>query len=180
MSGHGDVHPYKLTAVTAAQQTLPVAIIGFGWMGRVHAQAYSRVRHHYPESAQFPDLVAIADDVPGRAAEAARQFGARSAVTDWRTVVDDPDIRAVSVTAPNFLHREIGTAVVDAGKHLWIEKPVGLTVSDAVAVARAAKVGGVTTTVGFNYRNAPAFATASELISAGEPGELTHGRFYLL
>ena len=63
------------------QQTMPVGIIGFGWMGRVHAQANARVRHHYPQSAQFPDLVAIADDVPRRAAEAARQFGARSAVT---------------------------------------------------------------------------------------------------
>ena len=167
-------------SVMGAQQTMPVAIIGFGWMGRVHAQAYARVRHHYPQSAQFPDLVAIADDVAGRAAEAARQFGARSAVTDWRAVVDDPDIRAVSVTAPNFLHREIGTAVVAAGKHLWIEKPVGLSVSDALAVARAAEAQGVTTAVGFNYRNAPAVAAARELIAAGELGEITHARFYFL
>lgn len=162
------------------QQTMPVGIIGFGWMGRVHAQAYARVRHHYPQSAQFPDLVAIADDVAGRAAEAARQFGARSAVTEWRAVVDDPDIRAVSVTAPNFLHREIGTAVVNAGKHLWIEKPVGLSVSDALAVARAAEARGVATAVGFNYRNAPAVAAARELIAAGELGEITHARFYFL
>ena len=48
------------------QQAMPVGIIGFGWMGRVHAQAYARVRHHYPQSAQLPDLVAIADDVAGR------------------------------------------------------------------------------------------------------------------
>jgi len=162
------------------QQTMPVGIIGFGWMGRVHAQAYARVRHHYPQSAQFPDLVAIADDVAGRAAEAARQFGARSAVTEWRAVVDDPDIRAVSVTAPNFLHREIGTAVVNAGKHLWIEKPVGLSVSDALAVARATEARGVATAVGFNYRNAPAVAAARELIAAGELGEITHARFYFL
>ena len=162
------------------QQTMPVGIIGFGWMGRVHAQAYARVRHHYPQSAQFPDLVAIADDVAGRAAEAARQFGARSAVTEWRAVVDDPDIRAVSVTAPNFLHREIGTAVVNAGKHLWIEKPVGLSVSDALAVARAAEARGVATGVGFNYRNAPAVAAARELIAAGELGEIIHARFYFL
>jgi predicted dehydrogenase len=167
-------------SVMGAQQTMPVAIIGFGWMGRVHAQAYSRVRHHYPRFAQFPDLVAIADDVPGRAAEAARQFGARSAVTDWRAVVDDPDICAISVTAPNFLHREIGTAVVAAGKHLWMEKPVGLSVSDALAVARAAEAQGMTTAVGFNYRNAPAVAAARELIAAGELGEITHARFYFL
>src|SRR5262245_61358314 len=132
------------------RQSLSVAIVGLGWMGRVHAQAYSWLHHHVPQSTQFPDLVAIADDVPVRAADAARQFGARSAVTEWRAVVDDPDIRAVSVTAPNFLHREIGTAVVNAGKHLWIEKPVGLSVSDALAVARDEDARGAATAVGFN------------------------------
>ena len=50
---------------------------------------------------------------------------ALTAVTEWRALVDDPNVQAVSVTAPNFLHREIGTAVVTTGKHLWIEKPVG-------------------------------------------------------
>lgn len=158
----------------------PVGIIGFGWMGRVHAQAYARVRHHYPHVDRFPELVAIADDVPGRAEEAARQFGAAKANTDWRALVADPGVTAVSVTAPNFLHREIGTAVVAAGKHLWIEKPVGLNSSDALAVARAAEAHGVQTAVGFNYRNAPAVAAARELIAAGELGEITHARFYFL
>jgi len=75
---------------------------------------------------------------------------------------------------------EIGTAVVNAGKHLWIEKPVGLSVSDALAVARATEARGVATAVGFNYRNAPAVAAARELIAAGELGEITHARFYFL
>jgi predicted dehydrogenase len=162
------------------RDTLPVGIIGFGWMGRVHAQAYARVRHHYPTSVPFPQLVAVADDAPGRADEAARQFGATTAATDWRTLVDDPAIRAVSVTAPNFLHREIGTAVVEAGKHLWIEKPVGLDVSDVLAVATAADAQGVSTAVGFNYRNAPAVAAARDVIAAGELGQITHARFYFL
>ena len=166
--------------IGGAQQTLPVAIIGFGWMGRVHAQAYSRVRHHYAQLASFPSLTAIADDVPGRAEAAARQFGAESAVTDWRAILDDPSIRAVSVTAPNFLHREIGTAIVTSGKHLWIEKPVGLSVSDALTVARAAEEHGVQTAVGFNYRNAPAVAAARELVASGELGAITHARFYFL
>ena len=168
-----------VAAVSSAgvPQAVPVAIIGFGWMGRVHAQAYARVRHHYPQNAR---LVAIADEVPGRADEAARQFGAATAQTDWRTLLDNPDIRAVSVTAPNFLHREIGTAVVEAGKHLWIEKPVGLNVADALAVARAADACGMQTAVGFNYRNAPAVAAARELIAAGDLGEITHARCYFL
>jgi predicted dehydrogenase len=157
----------------------PVGIIGFGWMGRVHAQAYSRLRHHYPQAGR-PELVAIADEVPGRAEEAADQFGAASAYTEWKMLVDDPDIRAVSVTAPNFLHREIGTAVIDAGKHLWIEKPVGLDVADALAVAEAADARGVRTAVGFNYRNAPAVEAARALIAAGDLGTVTHARFYFL
>jgi predicted dehydrogenase len=164
----------------STETTVPVGIIGFGWMGRVHAQAYSRLPHHYPQLAGLPELVAIADEVPGRAADAVRQFGAGSALTDWRALVDDPDIRAVSVTAPNFLHREIGTAVVTAGKHLWIEKPVGLDVADALAVARAADEHGVQTAVGFNYRNAPAVAAARELVASGELGAITHARFYFL
>lgn len=159
--------------------TLPVGIIGFGWMGRVHAQAYSRLRHHYP-NASTPELIAIADEVPGRAEEAARQFGAATGLTEWKSLVEDPDIRAVSVTAPNFLHREIGTAVVDAGKHLWIEKPVGLDVADALAVAQAAAARGVQTAVGFNYRNAPAVAAARDLIAGGELGDITHARFHFL
>lgn len=158
---------------------LGVGIIGFGWMGRVHAQAYARLRHHYP-SAAAPELLAIADEVPGRAEEAAQQFGAATAHTDWKTLLDDPAIGAVSVTAPNFLHREIGTAVIDAGKHLWIEKPVGLNVDDALAVARAADARGVQTAVGFNYRNAPAVAAARRLIADGDLGDITHARFYFL
>ncbi|GAA4393172.1 Gfo/Idh/MocA family protein [Tsukamurella soli] len=157
--------------------TLRVAIVGFGWMGRVHAQAYSRVRHHFPDGPAHPELVAIADDVPGRAEAAARQFGVSAAVTDWRAVVADPSIDAVSVTAPNFLHREIGCAVLDSGKHLWIEKPVGLNASDAQAVADAAAANGRQTAVGFNYRNAPAVQEARELIASGGIGSVTHARF---
>jgi predicted dehydrogenase len=161
-------------------RTMPVGIIGFGWMGRVHAQAYARLRHHYPDHAALPELAAIADDVPERAEQAARQFGAGTAATDWRKLVDDPDLQAISVTAPNFLHRELGTAVVSAGKHLWIEKPVGLDVADALAVAEAAERHGVQTAVGFNYRNAPAVEAARELLASGAVGAVTHARCYFL
>ncbi|MCW2675014.1 MAG: Myo-inositol 2-dehydrogenase [Modestobacter sp.] len=76
-------------------------------MGRVHTQAYARVGHHFPELALAPELVAVADDVPGRAEAAAGQFGFASATRDWRELVTEPRVGAVSITAPNFLHREI-------------------------------------------------------------------------
>ncbi|WP_236238828.1 Gfo/Idh/MocA family protein [Streptomyces sp. CC228A] len=158
---------------------LGVAVVGFGWMGRVHTQAYSRLPHHFPQLPVRPRLVAVADEVPGRAQEAAGRYGFATAVRDWREVAADPRVRAVSVAAPNFLHREIGVALAEAGKHLWIEKPVGLTAGDARAVAAAVAAAGVQAAVGFNYRCAPAVETARELIASGELGTVTHARVRL-
>lgn len=160
-------------------RSLGVAVVGFGWMGRVHTQAYARVLHHFPALGLRPRLVAVAEEVPGRAEEAAAQFGFASATRDWREVAADPRVEAVSVTAPNFLHREIGVAMAEAGKHLWIEKPVGLSAGDARAVADAVAKAGVQGTVGFNYRNAPAVEAARELIASGELGTVTHVRIRL-
>ncbi|MFM9591171.1 Gfo/Idh/MocA family protein [Streptomyces scabiei] len=158
---------------------LGVAVVGFGWMGRVHTQAYARVAHHFPQLPLRPELVTVVEEVPGRAEEAARQFGFASTPRDWREVAADARIQAVSITAPNFLHREIGVAMAEAGKHIWIEKPVGLTAADARAVADAATRSGVQGTVGFNYRNAPAVEAARELIAAGRIGTVTHIRIRL-
>jgi len=164
--------------MTSNDARLGVAVIGFGWMGRVHTQAYARLPHHFPGLRARPELIAVADDVPGRAEQAAAQFGFATAVHDWRAIVDDDRVRAVSIAAPNFLHREIGVALASAGKHLWIEKPVGLTAQDAGAVAAAATAAGVQTTVGFNYRHAPAVQAARDMIAAGDLGRLTHLRVH--
>ncbi|MGV9626946.1 Gfo/Idh/MocA family protein [Streptomyces sp. NPDC003487] len=160
-------------------RTLGVAVVGFGWMGRVHTQAYARVPHHFPQLPLRPRLVAVAEEVPGRAEEAAAQFGFASTTRDWRDLAADPRVEAVSVTAPNFLHREIGVSLAEAGKHLWIEKPVGLNAEDARAVADAVARAGVQGAVGFNYRNAPAVEAARELLASGELGTVTHVRIRL-
>ncbi|GHA07551.1 Gfo/Idh/MocA family protein [Streptomyces echinoruber] len=160
-------------------RALGVAVVGFGWMGRVHTQVYARLPHHYPDLPLRPRLVAVAEEVPGRAEEAAAQFGFASTTRDWREVAADARVQAVSITAPNFLHREIGVAMARAGKHIWIEKPVGLGVDDARAVADAVAEAGVQGAVGFNYRNAPAVEYARDLIATGEIGTVTHVRIRL-
>src|SRR4051812_48528022 len=159
--------------------SLGVAVIGFGWMGRVHTQAYARVPHHYPQLGLRPRLVTVAEEVAGRAEEAAAQFGFASTARDWREVAEDPRVQAVSITAPNFLHREIGVAMAEAGKHIWIEKPVGLSAADAGAVADAVAKAGVQGTVGFNYRNPPAVERARQRIASGGIGTVTHVRVRL-
>ena len=145
-----------VTAPLQPRAPLGVAVAGFGWMGRVHTQAYARVLHHFPQLPVAPELTLVADEVPGRAEEAAAQFGFAAAQPGLARHRRRPGRQAVSIAAPNFLHKEIGVAMANAGKHIWIEKPVGLSSSDAQAVADAVAAAGVQSAVGFNYRNAPA------------------------
>jgi predicted dehydrogenase len=161
-----------------AGRSLGVAVIGYGWMGRLHTQAYLRLRHHYP---QLPAarLIGVADPEADRRDEAIRRFGFKRSVADWRELLEDPAVQAVSVTAPNHLHLPIATAAAAAGKHVWVEKPVGLAAADALAVARAIRDAGVQSCVGFNYRNVPAIRRARELIADGSLGTVTHARFRL-
>jgi predicted dehydrogenase len=159
-------------------RAIGVAVVGFGWMGEVHARAYTRLAHHYPDAPR-PTLVTVADPEPGRAEAAVHRYGFRRSTVDWRELLSDDEIGAVSVTAPNFLHREIGVAVARSGRHLWIEKPVGLDATHAREVADAVHAAGVQCAVGFNYRNAPAVEAARELIAAGDLGTVTHARIRL-
>jgi predicted dehydrogenase len=149
-----------------------VAVIGMGWMGHVHARSYARLPHHFPD-LPVPRLVAVADVEPANR-ESALRYGPEQVCVDWQEVLANPAIDAVSVTVPNFLHAEIGAAVAAAGKHLWIEKPVGMHLADAQSVAKAVAAAGVQSTVGFNYRNAPAVRRARDLIAEGAIGEVTH------
>ncbi len=163
----------------AAHAGLGVAVVGFGWMGEVHARAYARLPQHYPAIGRRPELIWVAEADAQRRADALNRYGFVAGTAQWRDVLADERVHAVSVTAPNFLHREIGVAVAEAGKQLWIEKPVGLSAADAIAVADAVTAAGVQCTVGFNYRNAPAVAHARELIRTGAIGHVTSARFRL-
>jgi predicted dehydrogenase len=160
-------------------ETLKVGVIGAGWMGHVHARAYQRLSQHWPDLAVRPELVAVAD--PSEAAvDAFTCAHGGTAYADWHDLLAEPDIAAVSVTAPNYLHREIGVAVAEAGKHLWIEKPVGLTAADAIAVRDAVHASGAVSCVGFNYRHVPAVARARRVVESGLIGVPTHARVQLL
>jgi predicted dehydrogenase len=164
-------------SITDPTRTIGVAVIGMGWMGHEHARSYARLPHHYPDLPN-PKLVAIAD-VESANRDAGRRYRPEQVYSDWRELLANPDVDAVSVTVPNFLHAEIGSAVAAAGKHLWIEKPVGMGASDARQVAKSVAAAGVQSTVGFNYRNAPAVRRAQALISSGAIGTVTHARIQM-
>ena len=159
---------------------LGVGIVGFGWMGQVHARAFTRLLEHYPDSAMVPRLVAVADTDEARRDHALRSYGFEVAVSGYAELLARDDIQVVSVCGPNFVHREISVAAAQAGKHVWVEKPAGRHLDDTQAIAEAIQRAGVQSAVGFNYRNAPAVQLAREIVSAGEIGPVETATVRLL
>ena len=161
-----------MTAPSGAQspRRLGVAVVGFGWMGQVHARSWARLAHHFPDVGVLPHFVAAADTESSRREVAQRVYGFEHTTDAWREVLERDDVDVVSVCGPNFVHREIGVAVAASGRHLWVEKPAGRSAQDARAIADAARSAGVFTAVGFNYRHAPAVQVARRLVSDGELG----------
>jgi predicted dehydrogenase len=157
-------------------RTVGVGVVGAGWMGRVHASSYHRVREHYPDLPGVARLVMVADESEQRAQEAVATFGFEEATPDWRAVVEHPDVDAVSITAPNHLHRDVAVAAARAGKHIRIEKPAGRDPSETAEIAAAVEQAGVRSVVGFNYRHAPAVQHARRLIESGALGVIDHFR----
>ena len=163
-----------------ATRTIGIGIIGMGWMGTVHSRAYRMAPDRFPDCNITPKLVICADDVEARADEARARFGFAESTTDWRRVLDHPEVEVVNIATPNHLHMEMVKAAVDAGKHVLCEKPVGRSPAETAEIEQAAREAGVLSFVGFNYRWAPAVQRTQELIREGALGDLTHYRGWLL
>jgi predicted dehydrogenase len=160
-------------AATSPATPLRVGVVGLGWMGQVHARAYTRVAQHYLDAPLRPVLVAVADNAGDeRLTRAVAAYGFADVQADWRELVARDDIDVVSVTGPNFIHRDVGVAVAQSGKHLWLEKPAGRDAEETAEIADAVARAGVQAAVGFNYRNAPAVELARRLVAEGRLGRV--------
>ena len=148
-----------------------VGLIGTGFMGKCHAMAYGAVRAAYGTMPVI-DRVALCDVDANHAAACAAAFGFARSTTDWQALVRDPAIHLISVTSPNGLHRDMAVASLAAGKHVWCEKPMALTLADAQAMADAARRSGRATALGYGYLHNPALQEAKHLIAAGAIGTL--------
>src|SRR5512134_2934444 len=103
--------------------SIGVGVIGTGFMGAAHAQSFLAVAPIF-ETALTPRLIAVADINKAAADAAAKRFGFDRATADWRDVVADPAVELVSITVPNALHADIAIAAINAGKHVYCEKPL--------------------------------------------------------
>ena len=156
-----------------------IGTVSLGWMGLLHTRAYRRLFDHYPDCKLRPRLVMAADVAEG-AQEASERLGYEGWTADWREVVEHAEVEAVSITAPNYLHREVAVAAAKAGKHVWLETPCGRYPAETFEIGRAVEEAGVRSMIGLMYRHAPAVEYAKDLIAAGQLGEITHYRGYFL
>lgn len=160
--------------------SIGVGLISVGWMGRLHSRAYLATRQFYPELTRHPELVIAADPDEAGRRYAETNVGYRETTSDYRDVLAHPDVDVVSICSPNFLHHEVALAAIAAGKHFWIEKPMGRSARESREIAQGAEAAGLITAVGFNYRHAPAVAEARRLIRSGALGTITNVQIRLI
>jgi myo-inositol 2-dehydrogenase / D-chiro-inositol 1-dehydrogenase len=140
--------------------TRNVAVFGAGRIGRIHAA----------NIAALPgvQLKFVCDPVADSAAALAQQFGA--AVSTPEAVFADKSIDVVAIASPTYTHSDLIGRAAAAGKHIFCEKPVDLSVARAVECAAAVSAAGVACMIGFQRRFDPTFAEAQARLSRGEIG----------
>ena len=158
-----------------ARKPLRVAMIGYGFMGRAHSNAYKRLNDFFPLEHHVVLKTACA-----RNAEKTKAFadnwGYERVETDWRKAVEAPDVDLVDICTPNDTHQEIAIAAAQAGKMIVCEKPLARTVAEAEPMVKAVEAAKVRNMVWYNYRRVPAITLAKQLIDEGRIGKPYHFR----
>lgn len=152
-----------------------VGLVGYKFMGRAHSNAYRQVARFF-EVDPRPRMVALCGRDEAATKAAAEQLGWEHAETDYRKLVERPDVGLVDVSTPGHTHHDIVMAAIAAGKHVLCEKPLANTLDEAREMTRAAQEAGVINMINFNYRRVPAIQLAKQIIEAGQIGEIRHWR----
>jgi len=155
---------------------LNVGLIGAGFMGKAHSLAYVAMPMFFWPAPAVPVRKSIVDVNDAVAAEAAQRFGFEKSSSDWRSVVEDPEIDIIDIATPNHLHAEIAIAAAAAGKHIISEKPLARSGEEAKTMYDAVKNAGIVHMVAFNYRRTPAVALAKKYIEEGALGDILNFR----
>ena len=154
---------------------LRFGLLGTGFMGKAHAIALRSVGTVFPD-VNTPELACLVDSDSGRAKRDARAWGFARHSDDWRSACTDDEIDVIDICTPNHLHKDMALAAAAAGKHIYCEKPLGLSGAEALEICEAAESAGVRTAVGFNYICNPMLTLAREMIAAGEIGDVYNFR----
>ena len=110
-----------------SKKVIGIGVVGLGWMGRLHARSYKALAEHYADLDVDIRLVNICDPIEANRIFAVESLGFERSVEEYRDLLADPEVDVVLICSPNYLHREIALATVEAGKPFWIEKPMGVS-----------------------------------------------------
>jgi predicted dehydrogenase len=154
---------------------LNIGIVGYGFMGRAHSNAYLRVNQFFDVAYQ-PVLKAVAARTREKAEAFARRWGWQRLENDWRKLVEAADIDVIDISSPNNTHHEIALAAAAAGKMILCEKPLAMNLVQAREMTRAVEKSGRPNMVWFNYRRVPAISLAKQMIVEGRLGKIFHYR----
>jgi predicted dehydrogenase len=150
-------------------------MIGYGFMGKAHTNAYRKVSHFFDLEYQ-PVLKAACARNEERIQAFADRWGYQSVETDWRKMISREDIDVIDICVPNNLHKEIALAAAEAGKMILCEKPLAMDSDEGEEMCNAVEKAGVANMVWYNYRRVPAVTLAKRLIEEGRLGRIFHYR----
>jgi predicted dehydrogenase len=152
-----------------------VGIIGYGFMGRAHSNAFRRVNNFFDLDYE-PVLKAVCARDGGKAKTFAERWGYQSVETDWRQLIDRDDIDLIDICSPNNTHAEIAIAAAKAGKMILCEKPLSMNGPEGEKMVAAVEKAKVPNMVWYNYRRIPAVTLAKKLVDEGRLGKIFHYR----
>ncbi len=155
---------------------LNVGVIGTGFMGRAHSNAYRKVGHFFDLEHQPVLKVICARSGGEKLAGFAQRWGYESTETDWRKIVERDDVDVIDICTPNNTHKDIVLAAAAAGKTIVCEKPLAMNVDEAEQMCQAVEKAGVPNVICFNYRRVPAISLAKQLVDEGRVGKPFHYR----
>src|SRR5271157_1406467 len=155
--------------------TIGVGLIGTGYMGKCHALAWMAMRAAFGDGP-IVRRAALCEVEEGLARRRAEEFGFETSTADWKALVTDPEVDVVSITTPTGLHAPMAIAALEAGKHVWCEKPMAPALADAERMAAAARISGRVAILGYNYIQSPAIRYIRKLLERGVIGAVNHFR----
>ncbi len=157
------------------KKPLRVGLVGYGFMGRTHSNAYRQVNQFFDVEYR-PELKAVCGRDQTKLDSFAARWGYESVETDWRALISRKDIDLIDIASPNDTHAPIAIAAAEAGKIILCEKPLGRNVAEAQSMVEAVERAGVPNMVWYNYRRVPAVTLAKQIVEEGKIGRVFHYR----
>ena len=158
-----------------AKKNLNIGVVGYGFMGRTHANAYHNAANFFDLPLK-PVLKAACGRDEAKLKAYADNWGFESTETDWKKLIARKDIDAIDICTPNNSHAEIAMAAARAGKMVLCEKPLSLDGPEGEEMVKVIEAAKVPNTVWYNYRRVPAVTLAKQIIDSGKLGKIFHYR----